>query len=136
VRLGEESKLFASYRRAARFVLTQYTKIGVKYTKIASKLPNGHKIHIPNGRTILQVAIEYTDLFHFKALQNLPKLVFCLKIYHLATLSYKPILMPLLWARSDVFFCCYKKLCKSPTFVDFVKLNFKCTKSFQALVIN
>jgi hypothetical protein len=34
------------------------------------------------------MAMEYTNLFHSEALQNLPKFgIFGLKIYHLATLS-------------------------------------------------
>jgi hypothetical protein len=44
--------------------------------------------NIPNGSKIDQMAITYTNIFHCKALQNLPKLGFLgLKICHLATLS-------------------------------------------------
>jgi hypothetical protein len=32
--------------------------------------------NIPNGREIFQMAIKYTNFFHFKALQNVPKLEF------------------------------------------------------------
>jgi hypothetical protein len=32
--------------------------------------------NVPNGRSIIQMAKEYTNLFHSKALQNLPKLEF------------------------------------------------------------
>jgi hypothetical protein len=38
-----------------------------KIYQIAIKSPYGHKIH--------QMDVEYTNLFHSKALQNLPKLV-------------------------------------------------------------
>jgi hypothetical protein len=55
--------------------------------QIANKLPNGHNIYqiankLPNGHKINQmaqyfpVAIKYTNLFQFKALQKLPKLGF------------------------------------------------------------
>jgi hypothetical protein len=64
---------------------------GGKIYQIATKLPNGHNIHIPNGRNIFQIAIEITNLFYSKALQNLhksgffgqnlPKSGFLVKIY-------------------------------------------------------
>jgi hypothetical protein len=40
--------------------------------------------NIPDGRKIDQMAIKYTNNFHCKALQNLPKLGFV--VCHLATL--------------------------------------------------
>jgi hypothetical protein len=44
-------------------------------------------INIPNGRNIVQMAIKYSNIFYFKALQNLTQIgIFGLKIYHLATL--------------------------------------------------
>jgi hypothetical protein len=59
--------------RVARFFLTQYTKTGEIY-KIAATLPNGHKIY--------QMAVKYSkvpqtkrNIFHSKALKNLPKSV-------------------------------------------------------------
>jgi hypothetical protein len=72
--------------------MTHYTKAGGKYTKlqlnyqIATKLPNDHKICIPYGRNIFQMAIEYTHQpFPF---QGPPKFTqIGLKIYHLATLA-------------------------------------------------
>jgi hypothetical protein len=42
--------------------------------QIATKLPDGHKT--PNGNKIDQTAIKFTNIFHCKALQNLPKLGF------------------------------------------------------------
>jgi hypothetical protein len=33
-----------------------------KFYRIATKLPNGHKIGIPNGNNMLQMSIEYTNL--------------------------------------------------------------------------
>jgi hypothetical protein len=47
------------------FFLSLNTKTVGKYT---TKLPNGHQIY--------QMAIDYTNLFHSKDLQNLPKLGF------------------------------------------------------------
>jgi hypothetical protein len=44
---------------------------------------------MPNGYEIYQMAIKYTNIFHRKTLQNLPKLeligIFGLKTNHLAT---------------------------------------------------
>jgi hypothetical protein len=55
-----------------------------------TKLPLNYQISIKYSKWtlyIFQMAIEYTDFFHSKALQNLPKFVFFgLNIYHLATL--------------------------------------------------
>jgi hypothetical protein len=45
----------------------KYTKLPLNY-QIATKLPN--------GLNIFQMVIKYTNLFHSKALQNLPKLDF------------------------------------------------------------
>jgi hypothetical protein len=43
--------------------------------------------NISNGRKILQMVIKYTNIFHSKAIQNLPKIgIFGLKINYLATL--------------------------------------------------
>jgi hypothetical protein len=53
--------------RVARFFLTRYTKTGEIY-QIATKLPN--------GRNKFRMAIEYSNLFHSEASQNLPKLGF------------------------------------------------------------
>jgi hypothetical protein len=32
--------------------------------------------NIPNGQNMFQMAIKYTDIFHFKSLQNWPKFGF------------------------------------------------------------
>jgi hypothetical protein len=40
---------------------------------IATKLPNGHKVY---NLAVFKIALKYTKVFQFKALQNLPKLVF------------------------------------------------------------
>jgi hypothetical protein len=54
-------------------------QITMKYTKWRQSIPNGRKID--------QTAINYTNVFHFKTLQNLPKNgIFGLKTNHLATL--------------------------------------------------
>jgi hypothetical protein len=45
---------------------------------------------MPNGRKIFQMVIKYSNIFHSKAIQNLPKLqigIFVLKTNHLATLK-------------------------------------------------
>jgi hypothetical protein len=50
-------------------------------------MPNGHKLGIPNGHKIFQMVITYNNIYHSKALQNLPKFgIFGLKTNHLATL--------------------------------------------------
>jgi hypothetical protein len=43
-----------------------------------TKLPLNYQMakNVPNGQNIFQMAKEYTNLFHSKALQNLPKLEF------------------------------------------------------------
>jgi hypothetical protein len=53
-------------------------QITIKYTKSQKILPDGHQIGL--------MAVIYTDIFHRKTLQNLPKLEnFGLKTNHLAT---------------------------------------------------
>jgi hypothetical protein len=59
--------------RVARFFLTHCTKLEKTY-QIATKLPNGNYICIQNDRNIFQMATEYTNLLHSKALKNIPKL--------------------------------------------------------------
>jgi hypothetical protein len=49
--------------RVARFFVTQYTKTGVKYTKLPPNYQN-----IPNCRYVSQMVIKYTNIFHSKAL--------------------------------------------------------------------
>jgi hypothetical protein len=59
--------------RVARIFLMHQTKTGK---------------NIPNGLKIDQMTVKFTNIFHFKTLQNLPKFgLFGLKIYHLATLA-------------------------------------------------
>jgi hypothetical protein len=66
------------------FLGTVYVPIREKYTK---SVQNGHKntkwpqkyqmaTKIPNGREVDQTALKYTNIFHCKTLQNLPKLIF------------------------------------------------------------
>jgi hypothetical protein len=49
-------------------------------------------LNFPNGRKISQMVAKYVNIFHSKALQNLPKLVFLVGklVNHLATLNLKP----------------------------------------------
>jgi hypothetical protein len=49
------------------FFLTQFTKIGENIPNCNLQL---------NGRNIFQIGVEYTNLLHSTALQNLPKLGF------------------------------------------------------------
>jgi hypothetical protein len=46
----------------------------VKFTKLQQNYEM--TIKIPNGRYIFQMGIKYTNIFHFKSLQNVPKLEF------------------------------------------------------------
>jgi hypothetical protein len=88
--------------RVARFFLVKYTKTGTiyqmttKFNKMKFNIPNGLKENwpnilkidqmgenIPNNHNLFemdstcdQMAIKYTNIFHCKTLQNLPKLVF------------------------------------------------------------
>jgi hypothetical protein len=67
--------------RVARFFLVQYTKMGVKYTKLPQNIPDIHRIYQmavkrPNS-------IKYTSIFHCKTLQKLPKLRFLVWKYTL-----------------------------------------------------
>jgi hypothetical protein len=58
-----------TFFNVARFFLAKHTKKG-KYTY--TKWPQ----NVPNGLTIFQMAIKYTNIFHSKALQCKPKSVF------------------------------------------------------------
>jgi hypothetical protein len=69
------------------FLGTKYPN-GGKYTKWPQNIPNGHKI-FPMAAKIDQTIIKYSKIFHYKTLQNLPKLGFLVwKTNHLATLVY------------------------------------------------
>jgi hypothetical protein len=63
----------------------------IKYTKWQYNIPNGSTIfqmalqyskwqfNIPYGSTIYQMALTYADIFHFKALRNIPKFGFLVR---------------------------------------------------------
>jgi hypothetical protein len=51
--------------------MAQHTKTG-KNTKWPQNMPNGHLLK-QNGCKIFQMAIEYTTVFHSKALKIYPK---------------------------------------------------------------
>jgi hypothetical protein len=59
-----------------------YNGTMVQYTKTAGNVPNDHIILKPIGHEIYkmdlkyQMPIKYTNIFHSKALQNIPKLEF------------------------------------------------------------
>jgi hypothetical protein len=55
------------------FLYTMYQN-GGKYTKVPQITKGPY--NVPNGRNTFQMAKEHTNLFHFKALPNLPKLGF------------------------------------------------------------
>jgi hypothetical protein len=62
------------FRQGCQIILdTIYQKREIY--QIVTKSPTGHKIYVPNGRNIFLMAIEYNNLFHSKAHQNLPKFV-------------------------------------------------------------
>jgi hypothetical protein len=45
-----------------------------KYTKMTAKCTKWpYYVAIPNGCQIFQMAINYTNIFHYKVLQNIPK---------------------------------------------------------------
>jgi hypothetical protein len=65
------------------FLYTIYQNTG-KYTKLPLNYQMDEKTY---GRNVLQMDIEYTNFFHSKVLQNLPRFgFFGWEIYHLATL--------------------------------------------------
>jgi hypothetical protein len=58
----------------------------VQHAKTGTNIPNNLKYtkwpqNISNYRKIDQLIIEYTNIFHFKTLQNLPKLGFLVSKY-------------------------------------------------------
>jgi hypothetical protein len=57
----------------ARFILIKYTNKRKK-CQITTKLPNGHKIYVPNSHNILEIAMKCHNILHCKARQNLPKI--------------------------------------------------------------
>jgi hypothetical protein len=64
--------------------LPDFSWYNIPKTGIPTDLPNVHKTY--------QMAIKYTNIFHFKILQNLPKLGFLvLEIFHLTTLTVTPL---------------------------------------------
>jgi hypothetical protein len=81
------SKLTRSWglkTRSARF-------FSVKHTKTGKNIPNHNTLYqmpikIAIGRKIFQITIEYTNVFHSKALRNVPKFGFLVRKYmrHLA----------------------------------------------------
>jgi hypothetical protein len=66
---------FASNTRVARFFLIQTKPNWENKTKWPQTITNGQKSY-QNGSKIFQIVIKYANIFHSKALQNLPKLVF------------------------------------------------------------
>jgi hypothetical protein len=66
--------LLSFQSRVDRFFVVQYTKTGKTY-EMTSKYTKVQK-HIPNGRKIDQIVIKYCNIFHCKALHNLPTLGF------------------------------------------------------------
>jgi hypothetical protein len=63
------------WTRVAGFFLTKYTKTGENIPKLPLNYQLAN-LYLGNGCNIFQMAIEHTNLFNSKALQNLPKLVF------------------------------------------------------------
>jgi hypothetical protein len=67
--------LFSTHQGCQIF-LGKNTKMWGKCTKWPQITPMGHKVHILSGSLIDQMPLNYTDIFHCKTLQNLPKLGF------------------------------------------------------------
>jgi hypothetical protein len=73
--------------QGARFLLGPNIPKREKFAKWPQAIPNGHKSYQMAIKYRFQMVIKYTNIFHSKALQNLPKLgFFGLKINHLVTL--------------------------------------------------
>jgi hypothetical protein len=73
--------------------LEKYNQFTLNYTNLPQNIPNGRKMD--------QMAIKYLNIFHFRILQNLPKLGFQgLKIYHLATLVWTLFIQDYRWNSS------------------------------------
>jgi hypothetical protein len=51
--------------------LIQLYQNGKKYAKRPQNVPNGHKLYVPNGCQIFQMANIYGNIFHSKALHNI-----------------------------------------------------------------
>jgi hypothetical protein len=84
------------------------------YTKRPLIIPNGHKI--------FQMAIKYTNIYHSKALQNLPKFwIFGLKTNHLATLNktraFAGLALKTAFVGSAPHFFSVSKYCNLPIFL-------------------
>jgi hypothetical protein len=60
--------------RVARFFLVQTYKNGKNIPNDHKNIPNGHKL-LKNGLKI-QMVMKYTNVFHIKTLQNIPKFGF------------------------------------------------------------
>jgi hypothetical protein len=60
-------RLFNGLPRGCQIFLGTTTKMGGKYIKLPQNVPNGFKIY---------KTIKYTNIFHYKTLQNLPKIGF------------------------------------------------------------
>jgi hypothetical protein len=69
------------------FIATIHQK-GKNMPKLQQNVPKGHKVGIPNGCKLFQMALKCTSIFHSKALQSMHTQIgiFGLKIYHMATI--------------------------------------------------
>jgi hypothetical protein len=69
------------------FSWSKHTKTGKIYQRTTNytKRPYKQYTYYVNGQKVFQMAVKYTYIFHYKALQNIPE-IFGLKINHLATL--------------------------------------------------
>jgi hypothetical protein len=74
---------------SCRILLVRHTKTRKKYAKLPQNIIIRNATLPQNTYTKLRYKNKYTIIFHSKALQSIPKLVFLVpsKIYHLATLE-------------------------------------------------
>jgi hypothetical protein len=82
-RLGEVKKIRMCQKLRSRVLNEEFCKMHFRHSKICFEagLPDFYRSKntktIPNeNRKILQMVILYTNIFHSKTLQNLPKLEF------------------------------------------------------------
>jgi hypothetical protein len=79
-------------------------------------MPNDHNIYHTDIGKIFQMIMKYTNIFHSKALQNLPNLGFRgVKIYHLAALALRRAgyanILSVVWHRGSTLDKCPQEGC-------------------------
>jgi hypothetical protein len=72
----QSDSTFDSLEQGCQICLGPNTPKREKHTKGLQTIPNGLKLDESNGLKIFQINIKYDNIFHSKALQNVPKLGF------------------------------------------------------------